>query len=137
MKYTAILKISHNFAQVSENSTDIYNSDCIFHQFCFPVKRYGNKYIVSSEFKWLAHMISSSRLWTNKVDLSEGDQNDYTLSCMRPLFNFYNRGGNAVRHMLVAECPKQLVPDLKTKSSCQDISRGIIYLSLFIRIHLS
>ena len=79
-------------------------------------------------------MISSSRLWTNKVDLSEGDQNDYTLSCMRPLFNFYNRGGNAVRHMLVAECPKQLLPGSDNKSSFQRFSRGIIYLSLFICI---
>ena len=90
--------------------------------------RYGNKYIISSEFKWLAHLISSSRLWTNKVDLSEGDQNDYTLSCMRPLFNFYNRGGNAVRHMLVAECPKQLIPDGKINSPLQNGFKGNIML---------
>ena len=53
-------------------------------------------------------MISSSQLWTNKVDLSEGDQNDYTLACMRPLFNFYNSAGNAVRHILVATSPRPL-----------------------------
>ncbi len=28
---------------------------------------YGNKYVISSEFKWLAHMVSQSMLWINKV----------------------------------------------------------------------
>ena len=70
--------------------------------------RYGNSYVISSDFKWLAHLISASQLWTNKVDLSEEDQNDYTLAGMRRLFSFYNQGANAVRHMLVAECPKAL-----------------------------
>ena len=87
--------------------------------------RYGNKYILSSEFKWLAHMISSSRLWTNRVDLSEGDQNDYTLSCMRPLFNFYNRAGNATRHMIVAECSKPLVDDHREQSSSKNKTKGM------------
>ena len=86
--------------------------------------RYGNKYILSSEFKWLAHMISSSRLWTNRVDLSEGDQNDYTLSCMRPLFNFYNRAGNVARHMIVAECSKPLVADHREQSSSTNKTKG-------------
>ena len=69
-------------------------------------------------------MISSSRLWTNRVDLSEGDQNDYTLSCMRPLFNFYNRAGNAVRHMLVAECSKPLVADQREVSADKNRTEG-------------
>ena len=69
-------------------------------------------------------MISSSRLWTNRVDLSEGDQNDYTLSCMRPLFNFYNRGGNVVRHMLVAECSKPLVADHREVSDSKHRIEG-------------
>ncbi len=29
---------------------------------------YGNKYVISSEFKWLAHMVSQSMLWINKVN---------------------------------------------------------------------
>ena len=90
--------------------------------------RYGNKFIISSEFKWLAHMISTSRLWTNKVDLAEGDQNDYTLSCMRPLFNFYNRSGNATRHMLIAECPMALAPTRVNGSSAQNSYTGKIGL---------
>ena len=85
---------------------------------------YGNKYVISSEFKWLAHMISTSRLWTNKVDLAEGDQNDYTLSCMRPLFNFYNRSGNAIRHMLIAECPMALAPTRVTGSPAENSCTG-------------
>ena len=28
---------------------------------------YGNKYVISSEFKWLAHMVSTSMLLLNKV----------------------------------------------------------------------
>ena len=28
---------------------------------------YGNKYVISAEFKWLAHFISTSMLWMNKV----------------------------------------------------------------------
>ena len=90
--------------------------------------RYGNKFIISSEFKWLAHMISTSRLWTNKVDLAEGDQNDYTLSCMRPLFNFYNRSGNATRHMLIAECPMALAPTRVNGSAAQNSYTGKIGL---------
>ena len=92
--------------------------------------RYGNKFIISSEFKWLAHMISTSRLWTNKVDLAEGDQNDYTLSCMRPLFNFYNRSGNAIRHMLIAECPMSLAPIRVNGSSAQNSCTGTKRLSM-------
>ena len=63
---------------------------------------FGNKYVISSEFKWLAHMVSSSRLWLNKVDTSES-ANDYTLACMRALYNFYNSHGNVVRNLLVAD----------------------------------
>ena len=33
--------------------------------------------------------------------------NDYTLACMRALYNFYNSHGNAVRFMLVAELHKE------------------------------
>ena len=75
-------------------------------------------------------MISSTRLWTNKVDLSEDDQNDYTLSGMRPLFNFYNRAANAARHLLVAECPKQLVSEswLKNKEApSENVVKGEVY----------
>ena len=28
---------------------------------------YGNKYVISSEFKWLAHMVSTTMLLVNKV----------------------------------------------------------------------
>ena len=91
-------------------------------KYCANTLRYGNKYVISSDFKWLAHMISSSQLWTNKVDLSEGDQNDYTLACMRPLFNFYNSGGNAVRHILVATSPRPLQPG--TGNHCSGTTRG-------------
>ena len=28
---------------------------------------FGNKYVISSDFKWLAHLVSSSKLWMNKV----------------------------------------------------------------------
>ena len=73
-------------------------------------------------------MISTSRLWTNKVDLAEGDQNDYTLSCMRPLFNFYNRSGNAIRHMLIAECPMALAPTRVNGSSAQNSCTGTKHL---------
>ena len=41
--------------------------------------------------------------------LSSTSTNDYTLACMRPLFKFYNPGGNAVRQMLVANCTKNLL----------------------------
>ena len=102
----------------------------MLHAYCLFGKRYGNKYVISSEFKWLAHMISSTRLWTNKVDLSEDDQNDYTLSGMRPLFNFYNRAANAARHLLVAECPKQLVSEswLKNKEApSENVVKGEVY----------
>ena len=98
--------------------------------YIFLHNRYGNKFIISSEFKWLAHMISTSRLWTNKVDLAEGDQNDYTLSCMRPLFNFYNRSGNAIRHMLIAECPMSLAPIRVNGSSAQNSCTGTKRLSM-------
>ena len=93
---------------------------------------FGNKYVISSDFKWLAHLVSSSKLWMNKVqsgffspkfrsmafcnpkreispqvDVSLECANDYTLACMRALYNFYNSHGNAVRFMLVAELHKE------------------------------
>ena len=40
-----------------------------------------------------------------QVDTSES-ANDYTLACMRALYNFYNSHGNVVRNMLVADINK-------------------------------
>ena len=70
---------------------------------------YGNKYIISSEFKWLAHMVSTSMLLINKVSFAlEASLNDHTLAGIRTLFRFYNSAGNAVRYFCVANVPKDL-----------------------------
>ena len=70
---------------------------------------YGNKYVISSEFKWLAHMVSTSMLLINKVSFTlEANGNDHTLAGIRTLFRFYNSAGNAVRYFCVANVPKDL-----------------------------
>ena len=70
---------------------------------------YGNKYVISSEFKWLAHMVSTSMLLINKVSFTlEASGNDHTLAGIRTLFRFYNSAGNAVRYFCVANVPKDL-----------------------------
>lgn len=70
---------------------------------------YGNKYIITSEFKWLAHMVSTSMLLMNKVSFAlEKNYNDHTLAGIRTLFRFYNSAGNAVRYFCVANVAKDL-----------------------------
>lgn len=66
-------------------------------------------YIVSSDFKWLSmtNKVSASMLWMNKITKARSEaRHDYTLSCMRSLFKFYNFNGNAVRDMLVMNVAK-------------------------------
>ena len=70
---------------------------------------YGNKYVISAEFKWLAHMVSNTMLLLNKVSFAlEQSLNDHTLAGIRTLFRIYNNAGNAVRHLCVANVPKDL-----------------------------
>ena len=37
--------------------------------------------------------------------------NDHTLACVRVLYRFYNRAGNALRHLLIANLSKNLGPE--------------------------
>ena len=98
---------------------------------------YGNKFVISSEFKWLANLISTTMLLVNKVRSNfckndfllsiyqflyicnfqvsfalDKNANDHTLACVRVLYRFYNSAGNALRHLLVANLAKDLGPEV-------------------------
>lgn len=71
---------------------------------------YNDNYLISADFKWLSnsHRVSTSLLWLNKITpLWSERAHDYTLSCMRSLFKFYNPNGSCVRHFLVCNVPPQ------------------------------
>ncbi|TRY73755.1 hypothetical protein TCAL_06027 [Tigriopus californicus] len=72
---------------------------------------YNDKYVISADFKWLSnsHRVSTSLLWLNKITpLWSESAHDYTLSCMRSLFKFYNPNASCVRHFLVCNVPPQI-----------------------------
>ena len=56
---------------------------------------YNNSYLVSSDYEWLAHLVSTNKFWMNKVDYSL--DSDPSLACMRQLYKLYNCSGSAVR----------------------------------------
>ena len=54
-------------------------------------------------------MVSNTLLLVNKVSFAlEQSLNDHTLAGIRTLFRIYNNAGNAVRHLVVANVPKDL-----------------------------
>merc|ERR1719461_326189 len=54
-------------------------------------------------------MVSNTMLLVNKVSFAlEQSLNDHTLAGIRTLFRIYNNAGNAVRHLVVANVPKDL-----------------------------
>ena len=71
---------------------------------------FGNKYVISSEFKWLSsQMISATMLWMNKVSFAlEENFDNYMLAGMRTLFKLYGKSGNAPRQFIVANCCRDL-----------------------------
>lgn len=62
---------------------------------------YNDRYLLSGDLYWLAHLVSTSVLWLNKA--SQESNSEHT-AIMDTLFRFYNRNASSVRAIMVADC---------------------------------
>ena len=65
---------------------------------------YNNNYLISSDHEWLAHTVSTNKLWMNKVDYSMDA--DPALACMRQLYRTHNAGGSTAKNLMVVPLPR-------------------------------
>ncbi|XP_059473589.1 F-box/WD repeat-containing protein 5 [Neocloeon triangulifer] len=62
---------------------------------------YNDRYLLSGDLYWLAHLVSTSILWLNKA--SQESRSEH-VAIMEQLFRFYNRNASSVRAIMVADC---------------------------------
>lgn len=70
---------------------------------------YSDRYLISGELHWLAHLVSSSLLWLNKAS-QESDSEHTPITSQ--LYRFYNRNASTVRAVMVADCLTDEEPSL-------------------------
>ncbi|CAB3366006.1 Hypothetical predicted protein [Cloeon dipterum] len=62
---------------------------------------YNDRYLLSGDLYWLAHLVSTSILWLNKASQESSSEH---VAIMDQLFRFYNRNASSVRSIMVADC---------------------------------
>lgn len=62
---------------------------------------YNDRYLLSGDLYWLAHLVSTSILWLNKASQESSSEH---VAIMDQLFRFYNRNASSIRAIMVADC---------------------------------
>ncbi|XP_014475307.1 PREDICTED: F-box/WD repeat-containing protein 5 isoform X2 [Dinoponera quadriceps] len=62
---------------------------------------YSERYLVSGNLHWLAHLVSTSVLWLNKANQESASEH---VPIMTQLFKFYNENASSIRAIMVANC---------------------------------
>lgn len=75
---------------------------------------YSERYLLSGDVYWLAHLVSSSVLWLNKANQESASEH---VPIMSQLYKFYNGNAASIRAIMVADC---LSPAPKETEDSQD-----------------
>ncbi|EFN82981.1 F-box/WD repeat-containing protein 5 [Harpegnathos saltator] len=62
---------------------------------------YSERYLLSGNLHWLAHLVSTSVLWLNKANQESASEH---VPIMTQLFRFYNENASSIRAIMVANC---------------------------------
>ncbi|EZA56327.1 hypothetical protein DMN91_010047 [Ooceraea biroi] len=62
---------------------------------------YSERYLLSGNLHWLAHLVSTSVVWLNKANQESASEH---VPIMTQLFRFYNGNASSVRAIMVANC---------------------------------
>lgn len=68
---------------------------------------YSDRYLLSGDLHWLAHLVSKSILWLNKAS-QESDSEHVPITSQ--LYRFYNRNASSIRAVMVANCLTEEIP---------------------------
>jgi len=78
---------------------------------------YNDRYLLSGDLYWLAHLVSTSILWLNKASQESSSEH---VAIMDQLFRFYNRNASSVRAIMIADCltPENMEQTPNSKPLC-------------------
>ncbi|KYN43382.1 F-box/WD repeat-containing protein 5 [Trachymyrmex septentrionalis] len=62
---------------------------------------YSERYLLSGNLHWLAHLVSTSVVWLNKANQESASEH---VPIMTQLFRFYNGNASSIRAIMVANC---------------------------------
>ncbi|XP_029171267.1 F-box/WD repeat-containing protein 5-like [Nylanderia fulva] len=62
---------------------------------------YSERYLLSGNLHWLAHLVSTSIVWLNKANQESASEH---VPIMTQLFRFYNGNASSIRAIMVANC---------------------------------
>ncbi|XP_011170787.1 F-box/WD repeat-containing protein 5 [Solenopsis invicta] len=62
---------------------------------------YSERYLLSGNLHWLAHLVSTSVVWLNKANQESASEH---VPIMSQLFRFYNGNASSIRAIMVANC---------------------------------
>ncbi|XP_033226621.1 F-box/WD repeat-containing protein 5 [Belonocnema kinseyi] len=62
---------------------------------------YSERYLLSGDVYWLAHLVSTSVLWLNKANQESASEH---VPIMSQLYKFYNGNAASIRAIMVADC---------------------------------
>lgn len=68
---------------------------------------YSDRFLLSGDLHWLAHLVSTSLLWLNKAS-QESDSEHVPITFQ--LYKFYNRKASSIRAIMVANCLTEEIP---------------------------
>ncbi|XP_050465375.1 F-box/WD repeat-containing protein 5 [Cataglyphis hispanica] len=82
---------------------------------------YSERYLLSGNLHWLAHLVSTSVVWLNKANQESASEH---VPIMTQLFRFYNGNASSIRAIMVANC-LALAPAETTEQQSQPSSSNI------------
>ncbi|XP_066582854.1 F-box/WD repeat-containing protein 5 [Prorops nasuta] len=82
---------------------------------------YSERYLLSGNLHWLAHLVSTSILWLNKANQESASEH---VPIMTQLFRFYNGNASSIRAIMVANCLSP-APTKSEESQCQPSSSTV------------
>lgn len=62
---------------------------------------YNDRYLLSGDLHWLAHLLSTSILWLSKASQESSSEH---LAIMNQLYKFCNQNASSIRAIMVANC---------------------------------
>uniref|UniRef100_A0A2M4BEX7 Putative wd40 domain protein n=1 Tax=Anopheles marajoara TaxID=58244 RepID=A0A2M4BEX7_9DIPT len=63
---------------------------------------FSDQHLLSGDLSWLAHLVSTSKLWLNKANQEVDSEHTPVRS---QVYKFYNRNASSIRAIMVANCP--------------------------------